>query len=491
MRRLSMILLACVSIAWVIPQTLGAEKPIPQDPARQEKAFRDLLAWNRATIGGAYEKVGKKNPKWDAAAREALEAAARMAGKAIDPASGPEDVFGPAKKAVEAGCDDPMILFLYASASLPPNRPDVAELQRRWLVASAAMEKSGYSPLRRAIALGNAGTFLAKMQASTADDRREAARLFEKVLTLLPNAASKEDRNIEAEDQWYKVIRDLIKGCRVLDGNFKAAFNRVDPVLAKIPALKVLRLQVKAMTLSDEGWEARGNGMADAVKDQAFQIFNAKHQQGYELLKQAWAANPKNFRTPTLMMFFCTSLGLERDEMETWFQRAMELKDDNAIVCGEKLNYLDPKWYGSYEEMKAFAQACKDTKNWRGGITVEAAKLHPRWTMLLEPDEGVKYFYTPATWEDGKAIFEEYLSHYTTDNVVRSDYAGFAYFCGRRADAAKQFKLLGDNVVGSNFYPLAQLMRFKASLENEERIVEEAKAAKAELEKAKAKTPKN
>jgi hypothetical protein len=209
--------------------------------------------------------------------------------------------------------------------------------------------------------------------------------------------------------------------------------------------------------------------------------------EAHKLLKQAWAANPKNYRTPTIMMFVCTSLGLPREEMETWFQRAMELKDDNAIACGEKLNYLDPKWYGSREEMKQFAEACKATKNWRGGITLVAAEMHPRWTMLLEPDERVKYFYTPATWEDGKAIFEEYLSHYPYDNVARSNYAGFAYFCGKRAEGAEQFKRLGENVVGSKFYPLAQLMQFKASLEDQARRDEEAKAAK---EKAKALDPK-
>jgi hypothetical protein len=41
----------------------GADGPIPQDGARMEKQFRVRLEWNRQTLVGAYDKVGKKDAR--------------------------------------------------------------------------------------------------------------------------------------------------------------------------------------------------------------------------------------------------------------------------------------------------------------------------------------------------------------------------------------------------------------------------------------------
>src|SRR5438309_768558 len=75
-------------------------RPIPQDRNRQEQRFRDMLAWSRRTLVGAYEKVGKKDPGWDKPAREALEAAARFFGQAVDPVADLAEVYTPARRAI-------------------------------------------------------------------------------------------------------------------------------------------------------------------------------------------------------------------------------------------------------------------------------------------------------------------------------------------------------------------------------------------------------
>ena len=50
-----------------------------------EKRYRERLEWNRRTLEGAYEKVGKKDPRWDGPAREALDLAARLFSQQVDP----------------------------------------------------------------------------------------------------------------------------------------------------------------------------------------------------------------------------------------------------------------------------------------------------------------------------------------------------------------------------------------------------------------------
>ena len=76
--------------------------PGPVPPSRRTRSGRqrrrgDALRWNRKTLAGAYDKVGKKDPRWDKPAREALEALARLFGRAVDPAASFEDVYPPAK----------------------------------------------------------------------------------------------------------------------------------------------------------------------------------------------------------------------------------------------------------------------------------------------------------------------------------------------------------------------------------------------------------
>src|SRR5579875_2725668 len=62
-----------------------ASEPIPQDAARMERRSHERLEWARATLGAGYERVGKKDPRWDGPAREALDLAARAFSLQDDP----------------------------------------------------------------------------------------------------------------------------------------------------------------------------------------------------------------------------------------------------------------------------------------------------------------------------------------------------------------------------------------------------------------------
>ena len=97
--------LAVLSLALLPPPVGGDDRPIPQDPARQQQRDRDRLAWNRKTLGGAYDRVGRKDSRWDQPARAALEGAARLFSREADSPVTLEEVHGAARRAIEAGCD--------------------------------------------------------------------------------------------------------------------------------------------------------------------------------------------------------------------------------------------------------------------------------------------------------------------------------------------------------------------------------------------------
>jgi hypothetical protein len=114
-------------------------------------------------------------------------------------------------------------------------------------------------------------------------------------------------------------------------------------------------------------------------------------------------------------------------------------------ACEQKLDWLDPKWHGSLEDMMAFGRACRDTKNWESGITLLLADAHFRASVHMTKQEQIKYLHSQEVREDIKNVYEEYLKHYPGDNAERSRYAAYCFVCGLYTESDKQFKILGDN----------------------------------------------
>src|SRR5215213_11992689 len=67
------------------PATAPAPAPVPPaaappaaaGPLTKHDVYRQLLAFNRRTTVEAYKKVGRRDPKWDAAAEQFLDAMSR------------------------------------------------------------------------------------------------------------------------------------------------------------------------------------------------------------------------------------------------------------------------------------------------------------------------------------------------------------------------------------------------------------------------------
>jgi hypothetical protein len=159
------------------------------------------------------------------------------------------------------------------------------------------------------------------------------------------------------------------------------------------------------------------------------------------------------------------AVGGDRATMELWFDRAMRADGDRYAACLTKLDWLDPKWHGTAEEMLAFGRACRATKNWRAGITLLVGDAHQRYASSLGPAGRSQYLGRPEVWSEIKAVYDEYLVHHPNNDVARSKYAALAYLGGHHYEAYIQFKVLGDRLTTwpsfPNF-PLESLKRMRA-----------------------------
>ena len=417
-------------------------RPIPQGPVRQEQRRKEMLEWNRKTLVGAYEQVGHKNPRWDEPARECLEAAARYFSHVVEPYTTYLDVHNGAKQAIEGGCDDPMILYLYARTSYGPYAPGPDVQVRRYVAAAAALERSGYPRIRRFSALYKAAQCKAEVGAAA-----EAERLAMASLRLVAESAQQDERSRDLEEMWFTAVSTVHYVLTKLKKNSFAAYQQTDRELAKTPALEVLRLQFKADFYIQYAWEARGSGFADTVTPEGWEKFEARLKIARKALGEAWLARPGESRTANLMLVIAKGLNYSRAEMEKWFERAMIADGDNQEACKLKLDWLDPKWHGTQEDLLAFGRACRDTGNWHAGITVLIGHAHMIvYSRLPSKTARQKYMSSPEVKNDIVSVYKEYLYNYPRDNVERSRYAVLCYYCGRYTDSHLQFLQLGDNL---------------------------------------------
>lgn len=454
MRQLILAVFAGLFLAASAVAADGEDRPIPQDPQWNKMRETVTLPWNRKTLVEAYNKVGKKDPRWDKPAREALEAAARYFTPHVNQSVKVEEIYTPAKKAVDAGCDDPLILYLYARSAYTPNYPGPKVLEQRYLAAANGMKRSSYPPLRRSAALQKAAEVMAYRKDLTPQERQDAIHLLDRALALLPVSLKQDERNLDTDSHQSEMPMQVVETLRKLNGDYQAAFDHVDERLAKIPdlkekrlqtILKAIRLQTRGIFLIRSGWEARGSGFANTVTEEGWKTFHERLTEARKVLHESWELKPNDYRTANFMLMVEKAIGGDRDEMEKWFERAMKAFPMNKKACEQKLDWLDPKWHGNLEDLMAFGRACRDTKNWEAGITLQLADAHFRASQHLDKEEKTRYLRSQEVRGDIQKVYEEYLKHYPGDNEERSRYAAYCYVCGLYTESDKQFKILGDD----------------------------------------------
>ncbi len=156
--------------------------------------------------------------------------------------------------------------------------------------------------------------------------------------------------------------------------------------------------------------------------------------------------------------------------MELWFKRAMEADANDRDSCWSKLDWLDPKWYGTPEEMLAFGRQCRDTKNSRAGITLLVADAHWRIAGMPGEDQN-KYLASPEVWSDIQSVYDEYLKHHPENIVARSKYATFCYLSRHWREAEVQYVALGDNLTQWSEFPYVPIKQLKQNRERNARVV--------------------
>ncbi len=441
------VILVAALFAIPVARLTAAAPAIPQDPEKQERLRRERWEQDTRTLGEAYSMVGKKNPRWNEHASLALGIAAHYFNDPLSQDRNLPEIYSAAKKAIDAGCDDPLILYLFARASFPPNYTDKAEQDRRYTTAALALQKSAYAPFRRIVALYKAAQARESLDRKSDKVQDEAQALYTAALKLLATSAAEDEPGPHLDRDLFETANIVLHAYKRRSGDLIASFERVDAELAKAAELRTVRLKLTGRVFIDYAWEARGIGTADTVTERGWKLYRERIGVARKALTEAWTINPNDGKTAALMITVSAALQLGRAEMEKWFERAMKADGNNLEACRIMRNFIEPKWFGTAEEMLAFGRACRDTKNWRAGITLLLADAHCHASHYLpSATEKANYMKSKEVIQDIWAVYTEYLQYRPNDNSVRSRFAAFCYLCSCYKEAHEQFQIVGDNL---------------------------------------------
>ncbi|HLH53341.1 MAG TPA: hypothetical protein VKY92_06970 [Verrucomicrobiae bacterium] len=436
-------LIILIAVAFNPGPVSGADTAQPKAPVvalanpATEAARQRRLQWNIDTLVGDYDQHGHHDPKWDSSTKLALQAFARIrAGDTADEKLMSE-LASATRSAVTNGCDDPMLKYLYARfVSLPQDHTsqDHAELYRS---TAEAMSQSERHPIRKFYAALRAAESFDMGSASTLSQvhkwRGEAKRFLIEVVRASDTPPG------EVYDAWEGLLQATKKNKAEHDD----AYLALDPLVFRNWSSDPFLLLLKGQFYTDYAWEARGSGFAKSVSNQGWQLFTERLEIAEAALTKAWKLNPQDPRIARQMITVELGQGQGRSRMEQWFQRAMLLDTNYYDACYAKLNYLQPKWYGSTEDMLEFAGECVNSPKWGGHVPLILLDAHELISASLDREARANYFRRPEVWADLKQAFDKFFVLNPHETGWHHNYAWYAYSAQQWVDLNRELQLLG------------------------------------------------
>lgn len=326
---------------------------------------------------------------------------------------------------MDAGCTDPMVTYLYNRFALPQTNSKV-EFAKRYYATAQAMNTSAYPPVRKFYATARAlDQYYYTYGTNTTE--QVPAEHFELLNYLLPDAAqTMEDKTIPSDEASEVSEQALNLGGG--DANNKDLFyEAIEQPLARNMANDYLPWYLKGAHCIELAWRARGDGYANSVTKQGWVGMETNLVSAREALEHAWKLNPRQSKIAHQMMSVVLGQAGDRKEMELWFNRGIDLDTNSYQICWSKMNYLDPKWYGSNEEMLAFGHECVQSTKWGGHIPLMLVLAHNTINLKLEGAAKTNYWKQPEVWSDLQSAYDRFFELNPEETQLYRDYARFAY----------------------------------------------------------------
>lgn len=417
--------------------------PVPSDP---------VSAWYHGALVESYLRSGSRSASWDDAALAALAAAVPYL-KNRSHRTDLHLVREKARQAFQAGCDDPVVLFVLdrAHEDLEGSRDwDITRRFRRSL--GRLRESISPAALQALLLLHSISDWY---RGRGLRNPQGAYRTAEEVLTLLPKAVS--EKGVPPR-VLVGIMRDLMNVLPEARTDSWATFQRVWTAAEAGRAGSAAGLAFKGYFHIDHAWEARGSDWARNVSEEGWKRFGERLATAAQAFEAAWRLEPQDPAAPAGMLTVALGHEEARRNLATWWERSLAA-DSNYTDAGDRvLHAMMPRWLGSEKALLGFGRECfnrctkQELQPCMAMLLLEAHEklLIPNSLPARTPVEerwfSRQYWTLPAVWKDVQEVFSWILKNYPETVYYRSRYAYFAARCGRWQEADEQFQLLGDSV---------------------------------------------
>ncbi len=437
------------------PEAAGRLARLLPDLRRRAARVRRVLdvrnaggPWDERLARADYDAGGHTDARWDDAARAFLLLAIRR-----------RFVWGPARDAVtaearrqlqlavDAGCDDPVVLACGGLLAADTDGTPAADVQG-WFDRADRAVTDRTPPWYRVIIDGrvlrarSAGFRYQAGEAATVAMRARVDRMALEVRQVVRTRGIPADRAADA-------IENLRRAGEAYDLQVGSLCHwNADDLAGRHPN-DPAALYARGLTYVRWAWEAGDHQAEDADPVKATKDFKARLDLATKLLTHAWQVDPTDPGPPTEML----AVELARDEgravMETWFARAMAADPDHFDACQAKLKYLGPNAHGSAADALAFGRECVAGRNWRARLPIMLVDAH--FAVADASGDPAAYWLDPGVWADVTNVYSAHLRQYPGDDDLRGYYAKVAYKCHQWRVLRDQLKLLGDGLAPAGF----------------------------------------
>lgn len=184
--------------------------------------------------------------------------------------------------------------------------------------------------------------------------------------------------------------------------------------------------------LVESAWQIRGTGFAYTVKKKDHNAFKEMLVLAKKDFETAYRINPNDPCTASEYITVCAGLSLPEETMNKWFERATSVDPCFYTPYRKKLNFLLPKWHGTWEKASGFADYWY--KNAPRGSAVyllksslilqEAAAFTRRIVSEEETIAARRFFLEQKGYlKELEEIYQRYINDFPKSNIARLNFA--------------------------------------------------------------------
>jgi len=393
---------------WIAVTFLGP-RATAQDPEPPR-------SWHHQVLVSGYLQHGRRDPRWDDPATNALQRFADLrAGRIKGNSARAQEISRLTLEAIDNGCTDPLVGYLHRRRNGEP-RPFTDDP----LALADEMSALKYHPVLTSYAYLRAFDNLYppprtnNVPGEATYARRQALLRFQEALGLP-----------DFPDSEFDQLGDTLMGLLWNQNLVNEYWPPIESTLSESyrgSADAQFFLGVKSRKFA---WTARGNGWADTVSDEGWKLFGERLAVAETGFRNAWHLDPSRADVPPEMIWMCIGRSHPRPEMERWFRRGQAVSEGSYELYNAKATYLMPKWHGSEDEVLEFGRQCLTDTN-----AVKRARL-----TIVDIHEELEWYHRPRDPESGKASSKVHLPYYRDPAVWRDIRTAFERFFSEQLDS--------------------------------------------------------